>query len=299
MKKVWALLLTDVDYGHDKGWDSEQAMLLDPEKPIHGFSDNGGEPDGDTWFVWPVNPNDPDVRAAVGAGAMLVEGWEAHYDASLFPGAHNPWAGVDSDSIAFFENFGDARASELACQNYPVSAAQLIAPTHKTEKFRAKRKEIEIKATVYGHSLFGNEFNPSIIKPSQFDPRDDYIIKINVNLAKISILTINPGREEKMIHPTLQAVRSIAVDDYVALVFTLGRLFEQQGSGTRYVTDYVVLWRILTQDTYGTFLAMRPSPQAELQLIFNSTWVGQAAALGKAEYAIARVAFEILETQLR
>jgi len=90
MQRVNVLLLTDVftdmvdnQYGFAE---SKQYDCLDREKHNYiGISDNGREPDGNTYLIWgdAVVKDSPDVQAAINAGAEFYEGVLADYHAEF------------------------------------------------------------------------------------------------------------------------------------------------------------------------------------------------------------------------
>jgi len=126
MERAKALLLTDVEYNDDGGWESHQYELLDPDsaRGYLGINDNGGAPDGNAWLIWPVNPANENVQAAIAAGAELVDGWVASYHPMPWKEAidqfasGDDWSGVGSADEAFFTNCRDAALSEAACYEY-------------------------------------------------------------------------------------------------------------------------------------------------------------------------------------
>lgn len=122
IERTAALRLTDVTYNSDGGWDSEQYEPLE-EGSYLGIQDNGGEPDGNAWLIWPVNPLKDDVKAAIALGAELVYGYEAEYEAREFGEylengdlmSEEEWSGVGSEGTAFFVSKADAiRCATLA-----------------------------------------------------------------------------------------------------------------------------------------------------------------------------------------
>lgn len=115
IERTTALRLTDIRYNNNGGWESEQYEPL-ADGNYHGIQDNGGEPDGNAWLIWPVNILRDDVKAAIARGAEMVVGFEAEYmgrewkeymDGNLTSGEE--WSGIQAAEVAFFVDQTDAK----------------------------------------------------------------------------------------------------------------------------------------------------------------------------------------------
>lgn len=111
-----ALLLTDMEYlYYAMRYDSAQADALGwTETEALGWSDNGGDPDGNAWILWNIDLSTPEVKEALRRGAEIIDVYEADY--AEFPMKETmeqflsgeEWSGVGDGRMAVFVNRRDA-----------------------------------------------------------------------------------------------------------------------------------------------------------------------------------------------
>lgn len=110
-----ALVITDMEWNnYTFRYDSAQMEALQDENSGYGWSDNGGDPDGNAWLIWGVDLSSDDAKKAIALGAQPVTAYTADYapepwkDQMIQFASGEGWSGIGSDGYALFLSKADA-----------------------------------------------------------------------------------------------------------------------------------------------------------------------------------------------